>query len=253
MSAAVGRPAAGRAAPIGVAAAEPAGRRFRLYVWQIPVRATHWVTALSILVLSLTGIYIASPFVVPDGGSFMTSVRFIHVVTAFVFIGSGLVRAYWMFAGNRFARWTAFAPTNRGRWGEVLSQTRWYLFLRPHVPKVLGHNALAAATYMVIFLILLLQAVTGLALMGVDGTQPWSALFGWIPDLIGIQTMRLVHHLLMWALAAFVIHHVYSALLVDHVERNGLLGSIFTGYKFVTRREAMEARDGGEDVAEELE
>jgi len=177
MSAVVGRPAAGRAAPVGVAAAEPAGRRFRLYVWQIPVRVTHWITALSILVLSLTGIYIASPFVVPDGGSFMTSVRFIHVVTAFVFIGSGLVRAYWMFAGNRFARWTAFVPTTRKRWGEVLSQTRWYLFLRPHAPKVLGHNALAAATYTGIFLILLLQAMTGLALMGVDGTQPWSGGF----------------------------------------------------------------------------
>jgi hypothetical protein len=32
---------------------------------------------------------------------------------------------------------------------------------------------------------------------------------------------------------AFTIHHVYSAVLVSAEERNGLIESIFTGYKFV--------------------
>jgi Ni/Fe-hydrogenase 1 B-type cytochrome subunit len=56
----------------------------------------------------------------------------------------------------------------------------------------------------------------------------------------------------MWAILGFVIHHVYSALLVDHVERNGLMSSIFTGFKFVTRQEVIEARDGGIDLEESL-
>jgi Ni/Fe-hydrogenase 1 B-type cytochrome subunit len=75
---------------------------------------------------------------------------------------------------------------------------------------------------------------------------------GWLPDLLGLQTVRLVHHLLMWAIVAFMVHHVYSALLVDHTERNGLMSSIFSGYKFVTLDEVIEARDSGEDIDELL-
>jgi Ni/Fe-hydrogenase 1 B-type cytochrome subunit len=70
--------------------------------------------------------------------------------------------------------------------------------------------------------------------------------------MFGVQGVRLIHHLLMWAILGFVVHHVYSALLVDHVERNGLMSSIFTGFKFVTRQEVIEARDGGVDLEESL-
>jgi Ni/Fe-hydrogenase 1 B-type cytochrome subunit len=44
----------------------------------------------------------------------------------------------------------------------------------------------------------------------------------------------------MFAFFAFVIHHVYSAVLVSWEERNGLIESIFTGYKFVPRDELAE-------------
>jgi Ni/Fe-hydrogenase 1 B-type cytochrome subunit len=224
--------------------------RFRVYVWEVPVRVTHWVTVGSIAVLTVTGLYLAEPFIIPNGGPVMGTMRFIHYVAAFVFVSSGIVRTYWLFAGNRFSRWRAFIPTNRAHLRELVAQTGWYLFLRRTAPKVLGHNALAAGTYLVVFTLLGLQAVTGFALIGTDGTQPFAALFGWLPGIIGIQTVRLVHHLLMWALIAFMIHHVYSALLVDHWERNGLMSSIFSGYKFATLREIIGARDSGDDLDE---
>jgi Ni/Fe-hydrogenase 1 B-type cytochrome subunit len=41
----------------------------------------------------------------------------------------------------------------------------------------------------------------------------------------------------MFAFFVFVIHHVYSAQLVSWEERNGLIESIFTGYKFVPQSE----------------
>ena len=37
------------------------------YVWQIPVRITHWLIALSIVVLSVTGLYIGHPFMTVAG------------------------------------------------------------------------------------------------------------------------------------------------------------------------------------------
>src|SRR5437899_3113990 len=80
-----------------------------IYVWELPVRITHWVNVLSILVLSLTGYYISNPFFGTRGVAtneyLMGTIRFTHFVVAFVFTASVLFRLYWAFAGNRYARW----------------------------------------------------------------------------------------------------------------------------------------------------
>jgi Ni/Fe-hydrogenase 1 B-type cytochrome subunit len=39
--------------------------------------------------------------------------------------------------------------------------------------------------------------------------------------------------MIMWLLIAFALHHVYSAFLVDAEEANGLMSSIFSGWKFI--------------------
>ena len=56
---------------------------------------------------------------------------------------------------------------------------------------------------------------------------------GWIPNVIEIQWIRLVHFLFMFFLMGFFIHHVYSAVLVAMTERNAEMEGIFSGYKFV--------------------
>lgn len=225
-----------------------ARQRVRVYVWQVPVRMTHWLTFGTVMVLTVTGGYIASPFLFGTDERTMAAVRFVHLVAAFLFVASGILRTYWLFAGNRFSRWTAFIPTSKRHAREMVRQTGWYAFVRSDPPAVLGHNALAAGTYFVVFFLFLIQTITGFALAGAHGTEPWATLFGWFPGIVGIQTTRLIHHLLMWAILAFMVHHVYSALLVDHWERNGLMSSIFAGSKFVTRAEIQAARDGGHEV-----
>jgi Ni,Fe-hydrogenase I cytochrome b subunit len=44
-------------------------------------------------------------------------------------------------------------------------------------------------------------------------------------------TVRLIHHLLMWVIGIFTIVYVYIALHNDMWEKNGLMISIFSGYK----------------------
>jgi Ni/Fe-hydrogenase 1 B-type cytochrome subunit len=237
-------------APAAAAPADGHGEdgRVRLYVWQVPVRLTHWVTAAAIVVLSLTGGYIADPFLIPPGGNVMTTVRLVHMLTAFTLIASLLFRLAWMLAGNRFARWSAFIPTSRFQATEVFRQAAFYAFLRKEIPKVLGHNQLAAAAYLLLFVLLFVETVTGFALDALQGTQPWAMLFGWIVDLLGPQLVRVIHHLSMWAILAIALFHVYSSVLVDHLEKNGLVSSIFSGYKYPTREEVLEARDGGVEL-----
>jgi Ni/Fe-hydrogenase 1 B-type cytochrome subunit len=224
-------------------------QRVRVYVWEVPVRITHWAAVITVMILTVTGAYIADPFVVPATDFVMQTMRFIHMVAAYVFLASGVLRTYWLFAGNEFSNWRAFIPTTRRHWAEFRGQTAWYLFLRRDLPPILGHNALAAGTYMVIFFLFLTQTITGFALESVHGGLA-AQLWGWLPALIGISTVRIVHHLIMWVILAFMIHHVYSAIMVDHWERNGLMSSIFAGYKFVTRRDIQNARDGGMEVQE---
>jgi Ni/Fe-hydrogenase 1 B-type cytochrome subunit len=91
---------------------------------------------------------------------------------------------------------------------------------------------------------MLIEIITGLTLYTqVRGKWALGWLFGWIPGVIDIQQIRLIHFCIMFAFFAFVIHHVYSAVLVSWEERNGLIESIFTGYKFVPKAELEEEEE----------
>lgn len=213
----------------------------RVYIWEIPVRLTHWANVLSIVVLSVTGYYIGTPIFNTTGAEaynsyLMGTIRFIHFTAAYVFVASILLRTYWGFVGgNRWASWRALIPffTAEGR-GKLKHALQYYLFLRRDPPNVLGHNALAGFTYAIIVLLYFIQIFTGFALYG--QAHPggfWWNMTSWVFLLISNQYLRLIHHLIMWLLIAFALHHVYVAFLIDAEEANGLMSSIFSGWKFI--------------------
>jgi Ni/Fe-hydrogenase 1 B-type cytochrome subunit len=217
-----------------------------VYVWDLPVRITHWVNVAAIVVLSVTGYYIASPFVGSHGPAtgqfFMGTVRFIHFTMAFVFATSVLFRVYWAFIGNRNARWGQFLPATPGRRRALVKMVGYYTFVRRYPPAEIGHNPLAGVTYIGLYILFALQIATGFALYAQpfhDGI--WKALFGWMIVAFGAQPLRLVHDLIMYLIIAFTIHHVYSAVLIDSEEHSGLLSSIITGRKALTTRHIAEA------------
>jgi Ni/Fe-hydrogenase 1 B-type cytochrome subunit len=222
---------------------EPAFPTERVYVWELPVRVSHWFIFFMVIVLSFTGYYIHNPFIVAKSTTtfLMATMRFIHVVAGFVFISAFLLRLYWFFMGNNWSSWRAFLPIHRRQWRGMGRMVAYYSFLRKDLVHQVGHNALAAVTYLVMFTLMLIEIITGLSLYTqVRGKWALGWLFGWIPDVIDIQHIRLVHFCIMFVFFAFVIHHVYSAVLVSWEERNGLIESIFTGYKFVPKGELEE-------------
>jgi len=211
-----------------------------VYVWELPVRIVHWVIVLAIIVLTFTGYYIYYPFIISQarGGFLMATVRFIHEVSGFALAAAFIVRLYWFFMGNKWAGWREFLPVSRTQRSDLLNQLRYYLFLRKDPAVRLGHNPLAGLTYVVIYLLILLEIFTGLLLFNrVVGGRILGFFVNWMLWFASYRTWRQVHFLIMFALLAFVIHHVYSALLIDIEERSGLVGGIFSGYKFFTRRE----------------
>ena len=215
---------------------KPLGVSEHIYVWEYPVRVTHWVTVGAILVLSFTGLYIGAPWL-PGADFLMSWMRAIHRVCAWTLMASLLARLYWGLVGNRWASWRVLFPwiTCEGRrgLGRILG---YYLFVRGRPDRYVGHNELAGMTYSIVILLLLAEVATGGALVAQPKGGWWSTLFGWVFVLVGQQGARLLHHLNMWLILGFAVHHVYSAAVMDFEERNGLLSSMVTGYKFFGRR-----------------
>jgi len=209
-----------------------------IYVWEWPVRIFHWIMVLSLVVLSVTGFYMHGPFIVATspGAWVMGTMRFVHEVSGFVLISVLLLRIYWFFAGNEWARWRAWVPLTKAQWASIRSMLLYYSYRHREPEPEIGHNSLATSTYLVIVCLLIYECVTGLVLYSVvRGSHFLTLLLGWIPQLVRIQYIRASHYFVMFLFMAFVIHHVYSAVLVSMEQRNGLMESIFSGWKFVHR------------------
>lgn len=210
----------------------------KVYVWELPVRIWHWVNALAILVLMVTGIYIGKPFAaasIPEEAYYsmlMGWVRYIHFFAAFIFTANSLYRFYWIFVGNRYSSQNIFRLIY---WKEMFETVKFYLFMKNKKPHYVGHNPLAMFSYILFMGIgSILIIMTGFYLY--FEPQPgtfFATLFAWVPYVFGDDsyTIRSWHHLVAWAFMLFTVLHVYLAWRDDYLEKNGTLSSMGTGYK----------------------
>ncbi len=207
----------------------------RVYIWEFPVRMTHWINVLCIAVLSVTGYYIGNPFIYATSTDqyIMGWMRFIHFVAAYLFTVSFLIRIYWALAGNQYASWRAFNPFAAGRFKELMDITMFYLFIKKEPPKAtLGHTACATYVYLGLFVLFVVEILTGFALYSQSHVGLlWNVMGGWMLMIFSAPTLRLYHHLIMWFLIAFAIAHVYISWFYDKVEKADVMNSIFSGYK----------------------
>src|SRR3974377_2221778 len=112
-------------------AAHPENYFRRAYIWQLPVRITHWVTGVCITVLFLSGLYIGTPILTSSGEPanhfLMGRIRQIHFAAANIFVISFLVRILWFWAGNNYARSGFPMLWKKTWWSDLFQQTRDYL------------------------------------------------------------------------------------------------------------------------------
>lgn len=84
------------------------------YIYEAPVRLWHWITALSIVVLAVTGYFIGRPLPSIQGEAtfmfWMGWIRLIHFTTAYIFTVALLFRIYWACVGNEYAREMFLVP-----------------------------------------------------------------------------------------------------------------------------------------------
>ncbi|WP_020647931.1 Ni/Fe-hydrogenase, b-type cytochrome subunit [Solimonas variicoloris] len=211
-----------------------------VYVYEAPVRIWHWINALAIVVLCVTGYFIGSPLPTMPGEAsahfLMGYIRFAHFASGYV-LAVGLVgRLYWAFVGNHHARELFTLPVfSAAYWREVLSMLKWYGFISKRPNRYVGHNPLArAAMFSMYFLGTLFMIVTGFAMYG-EGAQAGSwanRLFGWVIPLFGqSQDVHTWHHLGMWAMVCFIMLHVYAAIREDIMGRQSIVSTMISGYR----------------------
>lgn len=222
-----------------VEAWRPNAKFKRVYVWEFPVRLYHWVNALCVVLLCVTGYLIGRPLAITYSSEayqqyWFGTVRFLHFVTAFVFFFNFLVRIYWGFVGNEHARWTNFIPTKPAQWREMVKVTKLDV-LQAHGQRLvsIGHNALAGIIYFLSFLAFLFQSLTGFALYSSMSHSWLPRMFAWITPIMGGDfAVRQWHHVFMWFFILFTLVHVYLVFYHDYIEGRGTTSSMVGGWKF---------------------
>lgn len=214
-------------------------KRTSVYVYEVPVRLWHWVNALAIMVLCITGWFIGSPppsmQIAEATHQFVFGyIRFAHFAAGMILTFGFLGRFYWSFVGNHHARQLFRLPLlNKHWWSEIWFEVRWYLFLEREPKKYVGHNPLAqAAMFFFMTLGITFMIVTGFALYAEgagQGSLP-DRLFGWLIPLVGnSQTVHSLHHLGMWSIVIFVIIHIYVAIREDIMSRQSMVSTMISG------------------------
>jgi Ni/Fe-hydrogenase 1 B-type cytochrome subunit len=212
-----------------------------IYVYEAPVRLWHWVNALAITVLFITGYLIGNPLPTQPGEAsssyLMGYIRLFHFSAAYVFAVGFLGRIYWAFVGNHHARQIFILPIlDKGWWSEILHEIKWYLFIVKEPKKYVGHNPLAQLAMFLFFTVGAVYMIcTGFALYGeAQGIDSWTyRLFGWVISAVGgnSQQVHAWHHMGLWVTVIFVILHVYAAIREDIMSRQSMISTMISGWR----------------------
>ena len=210
----------------------------RINIWSATLRFQHWANMALIVIMSMSGYYIMNPFFGPaaetghDVGYLMGWVRLIHYVSAYLWLGLGFSRLVLSFtAKDRQLRWRSLWPLNsredvKGLWGTI----QYYLFLKKEGPLYLAHNPLQQFAYTGIYVMCLIQMLSGIVLYGLYNQTDWFWVIVAYPmHWMGVSTIRMIHALIMFVLWSFVIVHVYLATRADALERHGGVSSMVNG------------------------
>lgn len=228
--------------------------------WDVPTRWFHWINALAVIALIATGLVVLNDDALGLSASGKILLKGIHVTFGYFLAANLLWRFVWAFFGNRYTHWRGILPGGPG----YLTALRAYAasFLSGEPQQYVGHNPLARIGVSLLFLLLVIQVVTGLVIAGTDLFWPpfghwfaqWVAARGvapatvqpGAPDLIdkaSYQAMRAfrrpfvtVHEFAFYALAVVIALHLIAVVLTELHEGGSITSAMFTGRKILTRR-----------------
>lgn len=154
-------------------------------VWDAPTRLFHWLLALLVAAMWVTGEERAIS---------------VHTQIGVALFGLVVFRVLWGFVGSETARFARFLKGPSTVWA----------YLRGRYVHGLGHNPLGGWSVAALLLVLLAQCALGLVAQDVDGME-----FGPLSHLVSYETSeaaRIWHHRLFDALLILVGLHLLAIL-----------------------------------------
>ncbi len=170
----------------------------------VSFKILHELIMWSIVALALTGFYIHRPFI--EGGGFLMSFsRGVHNLFAIILIVSAVTRILAMFIG-RDRDWRSFIPM--GSDFKILGKTiNYYAYISDEPMLTKKYNPLQMLTYSAVFILMLFQILSGLALKYVYAFSWFN--YGWFNNPIEV---RMAHFVVTWLFIWFVMVHLYLTI-----------------------------------------
>lgn len=186
----------------------------RIYLTPTPVRIWHWLNALGIVTLAITGAQIRFPDVINLFGTYKAAVSLHHAAGIVVSLSFVL----WLFYYGVIAKTLTklYVPNGKDIKGGIINQALYYFFYyftgtkeNPHEESPTNKfNPMQKGAYVVIMMILVpVIIITGLLLLNLGPLHDVVAMLGGVRVVVG------VHFLVACALGAFVPTHFYLATL----------------------------------------
>lgn len=173
----------------------------KIFKHSLFARLTHWLNALMIILLAMTGLYIRDPGHFPFFAS-MDIARKIHFIAMYMLIFGVLIRLYYSLITKDIYEFL-FRPRDMKLLPGVI---KYYLFISNSLPKAGKYNPGQRIMYNFWFLMLLAQVVTGFMIYLPDSFGTYIRLAG------GPGFVRQFHFMVAWLFIITVAGHVYLAI-----------------------------------------
>lgn len=220
-------------------------------VWDRTTRIFHWVNATAVILLMLLGTLILNADRFDIGN--MVLLKKVHNAVGYVFVINLIWRLIWGFIGSHYAKWRQILPTGPQ---EVKSYIDSMASGKPR--QYLGHNPFGRLIITVFFLVLSLQATTGLIIAGTDlYAPPFGNYFAnWVTEgdperlaalMPGDRTQTVesaytemrafrspvitTHIYGFYVIFVLFLVHITGVIVAEVREKNGLVSAMITGDK----------------------
>jgi len=185
----------------------------QIYLTPTPVRIWHWLNALGIVTLCITGVQIRFPEYANIFGTYKAAIRLHDIAGITVSISFCLWIFYYLVVARNLVK--TYVPNIEDIKAGLFQQAFFYFFTyflgkkNPHTATPDNKfNSIQKVTYfMTMFLLLPLVILSGLLLMNV------APLRGWIIMIGGIKFLADAHYLIACSFFAFLCVHIYMATL----------------------------------------
>lgn len=174
-------------------------------VWDLPLRAFHWLLVISFAIAYLTE----------------DDLLTIHVWAGYFVFALLIFRLFWGFIGNKYSKFSTFLcnPSESYRYVKELVSSK--------AKRYIGHNPAGAAMIMLLLTSLLITTLTGFAVYGADqNAGPLS--------FIGSDYEKLweeAHELFANFSLLLVFIHIVGVAIESYIHKENLARSMVSGYK----------------------